>query len=310
MRTLVVGAGATGGFYGGRIAQLGRDVTFLVRPARAEALRRNGLQIISPLGDATLQPQLITGDELRAKPQPFDLIILAIKAYSLTQAIEDLAPAVGPGTTILPVLNGILHLDLLDARFGAERVIGGTCRINSDLDREGRILQLSTLGDFTFGERSGEMTPRIERIKQEIETPLFKSIASTDVLAAMWHKWYVLAALNILCLLPQGTMGEMAAVPEGLSFANTAILECIAIATANGYPPPQAIVDTDRKRLTQPGSDLTSSMYRDTKKNAPVEADHILGDLLTRGDAHNISAPLLRATYVQLKVYENRRSQN
>ena len=310
MRTLVVGAGATGGFYGGRIAQLGRDVTFLVRPARAEALRRNGLQIVSPLGDATLQPQLITGDELRAKPQPFDLIILAIKAYSLTQAIEDLAPAVGPGTTILPVLNGILHLDLLDARFGAERVIGGTCRINSDLDREGRILQLSTLGDFTFGERSGEMTPRIERIKQEIETPLFKSIASTDVLAAMWHKWYVLAALNILCLLPQGTMGEMAAVPEGLSFANTAILECIAIATANGYLPPQAIVDADRKRLTQPGSDLTSSMYRDTKKNAPVEADHILGDLLTRGDAHNISAPLLRATYVQLKVYENRRSQN
>lgn len=310
MRTLVVGAGSTGGFYGGRIAQLGRDLTFLVRPRRAEQLRRTGLQIISPLGDATLQPQLLTPDELRAKPQPFDLILLTVKAYSLTQAIEDLAPAIGPETSILPLLNGILHLDLLDARFGAQHVIGGTCRINSDLDPDGRILQLSTLGDFTFGERSGQVTPRIERIKNEIETPLFKSIVSTDVLAAMWHKWYVLAALNVLCLLPQGSMGEMVAVREGLTFANEAIEECIAIATANGYPPPAAIVNTDRKRLTQPGSDLTSSMYRDTKKIAPVEADHIIGDFLARGESHNISAPLLRATYVQLKVYENRRSQS
>src|SRR5579875_2147918 len=149
MRTLIVGAGATGGFYGGRIAQLGRDVTFLVRPARAESLRRNGLEIISPLGNATLHPPILTAAELRANPQPFDLILLATKAYSLEQAIEDFAPAVGPGTTILPILNGMRQLDLLDGRFGPEHVIGGTCRINSDVDSAGRILQLSTLGDLT-----------------------------------------------------------------------------------------------------------------------------------------------------------------
>ena len=308
MRTLIVGSGATGGFYGGRLAQAGRDITFLVRPLRAEQLRRNGLQIISPLGDATIQPQLITADELRASPQPFDLIILATKSYSLEAAIEDFAPAVRPQTAILPILNGMRQLDMLDARFGADRVLGGTCRINSDVDTEGRVLQLSTLGDLTFGERNRERTPRIEHINAELSGALFKVVLPDYVLAAMWKKWYILAALNIICVLPQGTAGEVVAVPHGLDFANAAIDECIAIAAANGYPPPADLVDWDRKRVTQAGSDLTSSMYRDMKKDAPVEADHILGDLLARGQTHGVDAPLLRATYVQLKVYEARRS--
>jgi 2-dehydropantoate 2-reductase len=306
MRILVVGAGATGGFFGGRLAQIGRDVTFLVRPRRAQQLR-DGLHIVSPLGDATIQPQLITAEELRAKPQTFDLILLATKAYSLEAAIEDLAPAVGPETTILPILNGMRQLDLLDARFGAGRVIGGTCRINSDIDAEGRILQLSKLGDITFGERSGERTPRIAHINVQLTGALFDILLSPGILAAMWHKWYILASLNIICVLPQGTVGEVVAVPHGLAFANAAIDECIAIATANGYPPPATLIESDRKRVTLPGSDLTSSMYRDMKKNAPVEADHVIGDLLARGEAHNISTPLLRATFVQLKVYEAQR---
>jgi 2-dehydropantoate 2-reductase len=308
MRTLVVGAGATGGFFGGRLAQIGRDVTFLVRPARAEILRRDGLEIISPLGNATIQAKLISADELRAKPQPFDLIILAVKAYALEQAIDDLAPAVGPETAILPLLNGMRQLDMLDARFGAEHVIGGTCRINSDVDAEGRILQLSKLGDVTFGERNRERTPRIEQIHAELSGALFDIILSPDVLAAMWHKWYILASLNTICILPEGTVGEVVAVPHGLDFANAAVDECIAIAAANGYAPPTDLVAWDRKRVTVPGSDLTSSMYRDMTKNAPVEADHIIGDLLARGASHDVSTPLLQATYVRLKVYEQRRA--
>ena len=308
MRTLIIGAGATGGFFGGRLAQIGRDVTFLVRPARAEKLRRDGLEIVSPLGNATLRPQLLTAGELRAQPQPFDLILLAVKSYALEAAIADLAPAVGTETTILPILNGMLQLDMLDARFGAEHIIGGTCRINGDLDAEGRILQLSKLGDLTFGERNRERTPRIERINTELTGVLFDIVLSPDILHAMWNKWYVLASLNTICILPRGTCGEVVAVPHGLAFVNAAIDECIAIATANGYPPPGDLIDSDRKRLTLPSSDLTSSMYRDMTRNAPVEADHVIGDLLARGDAHNVAAPLLKATYVRLKVYETQRS--
>ena len=307
MRTLVVGAGATGGFFGGRLAQIGRDVTFLVRPARAERLRRDGLQIVSPLGDATIQAKLITADELRAKPQPFDLILLATKAYSLESAIDDFAPAVGPETLVLPILNGMRQLDMLDARFGAERVIGGTCRINSDVDADGRVLQLSKLGDMTFGERNRERTPRIERINAELTGALFDILLSPDILAAMWHKWYILASLNTICILPQGAVGEVVGVPRGLDFANAAIDECVAITSANGYAPAADLVAWDRKRVTVPGSDLTSSMYRDMAKNAPVEADHVIGDLLARGQVRNVATPLLQATYVRLKVYEQQR---
>jgi 2-dehydropantoate 2-reductase len=123
----------------------------------------------------------------------------------------------------------------------------------------------------------------------------------------MWHKWYILASLNTICILPQGTVGEVVAAPRGLDFANAAIDECIAIAAANGYPPPGALVASDRKRITLPGSDLTSSMYRDMTKNAAVEADHVIGDLLARGESHDVAAPLLRAIYVRLKIYETQR---
>src|ERR1700753_4079947 len=121
MRTLVIGAGATGGYFGGRMAQAGRDVTFLVRPKRADALRASGLQIVSPYGDTTLKPQILATGEITA---PFDVVLLTVKAYSLDSAIEDFAPAVGRDTMIMPVLNGMRHVDVLMERFGAKAVIG------------------------------------------------------------------------------------------------------------------------------------------------------------------------------------------
>jgi 2-dehydropantoate 2-reductase len=221
--------------------------------------------------------------------------------------MEDFAPAVGAETMILPILNGMRQLDLLDARFGSEHVIGGSCRINGDMDADGRVLQMSKLGELTYGERSGERTPRIERLDAELRGALFDAILSPDVLAAMWAKWCVLASLNVICLLSDGTIGQVAAAPQGVAFANAAISECAAVLAANGYPHDPAQLELDRRRMTQPGSDLTSSMYRDLKKGAPVEADHVLGDLLARGEAHKLASPLLRAAYVQLKVYEARR---
>jgi 2-dehydropantoate 2-reductase len=310
MRILVIGAGATGGFFGGRLAQAGRDVTFLVRGRRAEQLRRNGLQIRSPFGDATIQPKLLSADELRAGNERFDLILVATKAYSLEAALDDFAPAVGPETAILPILNGLRQLDILDGRFGAERVLGGSCRIVGDIDSEGLIVQMSKLGDITYGERSRELTPRIEQIDAELRGAAFDAILAPDVLAAMWQKWYVLASMNIICILARGTIGEVTAAPHGAEHARAAVDECVAIATANGYTPAPAPLAAHVTRMTEANSKLTSSMYRDLMKGAPVEADHVLGDLLARGEAHGLSAPLLRAAYVQLKVYEQQRTQS
>src|SRR5579863_9894507 len=115
MRILVVGAGAVGGYFGARLAQAGRDVTFLVRASRAEEIKAKGLQIVSPHGDLELHPKAITAREIAGR---YEVILLGVKSYALSGAMNDLAPAVGTGTMILPVLNGLAHIDLLIARFG------------------------------------------------------------------------------------------------------------------------------------------------------------------------------------------------
>src|ERR1700744_5552863 len=139
MRLLIVGAGSTGGYFGGRLLQAGRDVTFLVHAARAQALRQQGLQIVSPHGNATLKPKLILAHDLSA---PFDVVFLGVKSYQLATAIEDFAPAVGANTLIIPVLNGMKHMDLLIQRFGKAPVIGAMCLVVATVDAAGRIVQL------------------------------------------------------------------------------------------------------------------------------------------------------------------------
>src|SRR5271167_1614750 len=161
MRMLVVGAGSTDGYFDGRLAQAGRDVTFLVRPARADQLRETGLQIVSPHGDVTLRPQLVTADDIGG---PYDAVLLGVKAYSLDAAIEDFAPAVGPTTMIVPMLNGMRHIDALEERFGKGAVVGGVCKVATTVDPEGKIIQLAKFQDLAYGERNGSVSHRMEEL--------------------------------------------------------------------------------------------------------------------------------------------------
>lgn len=302
MRILVVGAGATGGFYGGRLAEAGRDVTFLVRERRAQQIREHGLEMVTPQGKTTLRPRLISAAELREGKPSFDLVIVAPKAYQLEEAIGDFAPAIGPDTMVLPILNGMRHMDILAERFGAERVLGGTVRLVSTLDLQGRVHQLTALNEMSYGEPSGEMTPRIRAVDAAMQGAGFAAMLQADIMAMLWQKWWILASMGVICVLARGTMGEVAEVPRGSEFVHRVVKECTAIAAVNGYPANERVLAVEIDRMTERGSALTSSMYRDMIKGAPVEVDHILGDLLDR--AKNVDTPLLTAAYVQLKVYE------
>ena len=232
--------------------------------------------------------------------------MISTKAYQLAGAMEDIAPAVGPDTMLLPVLNGMRQLSLLDARFGAGRVLGGSVRIVSDLDVQGRIVQMNALDQMSYGERTGERTgdhaPRILAVDAAMQNASFEAILQPDILDTLWQKWVVLASMGAICILARGNAGQVAVARHGLAFAAAVVAECCAIATANGYSPPSELVAGHTQRMVEPGSTLTSSLYRDMMKGAPVEADHILGDLLDR--AKGVPAPLLTAAYVQLKVYE------
>jgi 2-dehydropantoate 2-reductase len=301
MRILIVGAGAVGGYFGGRLAQAGRDVTFLVRPSRAKQLGRDGLRIISPHGDAVLTPKLVSAERIDT---PYDLVLLSVKAYALEAAMNDFAAAVGPETMILPVLNGMRHVDLLTKRFGEHAVIGGVCQVASEIDDEGRIVQLANFQQLVYGERNGETTPRLQTLDTTLQGGGFDARLSTEIMQEMWEKWVQLASLGAITCLMRGAIGEIVAVPGGTDLSLKILDESAAVATACGHKPSEALLSRHAGALTAPGSQLTSSMYRDLREGAPVEADHILGDFIDRGTARGIATPLLKAAFINLRVYQ------
>jgi len=267
-------------------------------------LRRNGLQVISPQGDVTVPaPQLLLAQDLTAKPQTFDLILLSTKAYSLEAAMEDFAPAVGAETAILPLLNGIAHLDKLVARFGEAHVLGGSTRIVADIDAEGRVHSMEALHDLNFGERDATVTPRIEAIDALLNNAGFEAKLQADIVAFMWQKWVFLAALGAITCLIRGSIGQVVAAPGGVETAQGILNETSTVAAANGYPTPGPFLEHTTARLLKAGSPLTASMYRDMTRGAAVEADHILGDMIARGKAKGVETPLLKAAYAMLSVY-------
>jgi 2-dehydropantoate 2-reductase len=306
MRFLVVGAGAIGGYFGGRLLEAGRDVTFLVRPRRAAQLAGVGLTIRSRFGDAAPPaPPRLLAHELRA---PFDVVMLSCKAYDLEGAMDSFAPAVGPTTAILPLLNGMRHLDALDARFGHGRVLGGWCAISAALDAEGRVVHFNDTHTLRFGERDGARSPRAEAIAAAFAGAKFDGALSETILLEMWEKWaFIAAAAGITCLM-RAAIGDI--VAAGAADLATALLdECAAIAARQGFPPRPEALEWNRRVLTTPGSPLVASMLRDVERGAPTEAEHILGDLLRRaGPADGDRAPLLRIACAHLRAYEARRA--
>ncbi|WP_433973778.1 ketopantoate reductase family protein [Tunturiibacter lichenicola] len=302
MKILVVGAGAVGGYFGARLEQAGRDVTFLVRPARAQQLQRDGLRILSPHGDLTLKPKIITAQEIVSA---YDIIFLSVKAQALDQAIKDMTPAVGPQTMIYPVLNGMRHIRTLTKAFGERAVLGGVCIVIADLDEQERIVQIAPLQKLTYGELNGEITPRIRALDDTFRDAGFDTELSANITQEMWQKWVMIASLGLVTCLLDGPIGEINAVPDGQQTVLQAIDECVAVATACGFPPPQSLIDNILKQATLKDSKLTSSMYRDLKKGAHVEVDTILGDLVDYGHSYQVEAPLLQAGCVRLRVYQN-----
>ncbi|WP_321848588.1 ketopantoate reductase family protein [Burkholderia diffusa] len=285
MRILVVGAGAVGGYFGGRLAAAGRDVTFLVRDGRAAALARDGLLIRSPRGDLTLaNVQTLRASDAAA---PFDLVLLSCKAYSLDDAIASFAPFVGPSTLILPMLNGMRHLDVLRDRFDAAQVLGGLCVIAATLDREQRIVHLNDTAGLSFGELAGGESARVRAVADVLGGAGFDATLSDDIAARMWDKWVFLATLAASTSLFRGSIGDI-------------------LAAHNGYRPDSAAVERMQRMVLTP-SPLTASMLRDVENRARVEADHVIGDLLARRDPQAADAlSLLRIAYNHLKAYEVR----
>lgn len=303
MRFLVVGAGAIGGFFGGRLLEAGRDATFLVRPRRAAQLAATGLVISSSKGDAAIpSPPVVLAEDLKSQ---FDVVLLSCKSYDLDGAMEAFSPAVGPHTAILPMLNGMRHLDALEAKFGAGRVLGGSCFVSTKLDDAGRITHVGDAHRLVFGERAGGISERVTAIAGAMSGANFEADASPVVMQEMWEKWSFLAALAGMTCLTRAAVGDVVAA-GGTDLMLAFLDECGAIATAAGFPPREEPVRAAVGRLTHPKSVVTASMLTDLERGGPTEADHILGDMLRRRGERENDRSLLRVAYTAVKAAEAR----
>jgi 2-dehydropantoate 2-reductase len=304
MRYLIVGAGALGGYFGGRLLEAGRDVTFLLRPARAQALARGGLVLRSRFGDATLAaPPSVLKENLRT---PFDVVVVACKAYDLAETMDAFAPAVGPQTAILPLLNGLAHYDALTARFGAERVLGGLCMISAALDAAGTVVHFNDFHMLVFGELDGSASARVAEMQSDFAGAKFDSRASSQMLLELWEKWVFIAAAAAITCLMRASIGDIVAA-GAVDLSERLLEECRAIAAANGFAPRPEVIERYRSIMTAAGSPISASMLKDIERGGPVEADHVVGDLLRRAPAPG-ELSLLRVAHAHLKAYEARRA--
>ncbi len=309
MRILVLGAGAMGGYFGGRLIEAGADVTFLVRPKRARILARTGLVIDSPLGDFRGPAPTLTADG-GTRMDGFDLVILACKAYDLPSAMEAMTPAMEGGAAVLPLLNGIRHLDLLSETFGAERVLGGSCHIGASVSPEGTIRHLNRLHTLTFGELSGQRSERCDALAGALKDANVDPRYSTTVRQDLWSKFVMLAALAATTCMMRTSIGGVMACAGGEALITALLGECEATAAAESYRPNSEFMDRTRAELTEPGSAMTASMLRDMRAGGPTEGDHILGDMARRAAAAGIEAPLLRAADCHVQAYEKGRGED
>jgi 2-dehydropantoate 2-reductase len=304
MRILVVGAGAVGGYFGGRLLEKGVDVTFLVRERRKKQLQEQGLVIRSVHGDAVLSPKLIVTDE---QVGPFDVIIFSNKAYHLPEAIRDAKPYVGETTLILPLLNGMAHMDVLWEEFGKDNVLGGLCFIETTLNEHGEIVQTSASHDVRFGEWSGERTERVLALEQLFSGCNARFLLSEHIATDMWNKYLFIATMSGVTTLFRAPIGPIRSGKYGQEIIFGLLKEIAAVMRAHGAPIADDIEEKQLAQLNGIEATMKSSMQRDMEKGQLIEADHLQGYLLSLAQRYNVETPLLKVVHHNLAIYEENR---
>lgn len=305
MRVLILGAGGVGGYLGARLHEAGGDVTFLVRPARASQLRDDGLRIASPLGDVHIKPRVVVSGE---QAGGYDAVVLACKSYDLPAAIDAIAPAIGPRTAVIPLLNGVAHLDALDARFGREAVHGGLAHMAITLLPDGTIRHLNDMNRFTLGSRGASGSAALEALAATLADTSVEFSVSDDIEQEMWEKFVFLATLAAATCLMRASIGDIVRSEGGERLISGLLSECERIAAANRHAPGAGNLAEYRRLLTDPDSTLTASMLRDVERGGATEAEHVMGDMVRRAGSAGIPTPLLAIAYTHMQAYERRRA--
>ena len=302
MKILILGAGGVGGYFGARLIQAGADVTYLLRDKRHAKIQAEGLVIETPKESFTVQPKAITRDQL--KPE-YDLIVLAPKSFDFEDALASLEGASAKGV-FLPFLNGLDHIQQLDAKFGKDRVMGGVAQIAATISSTGAVKQLTDLHMLTVGHRSAAHEQIARDFYALCENAGFDRLYSENIEQSLWDKWVFLASLAGMTTLCRGHVGKISAAPWGIESTTSFYAESCAIAAANGFP----TKDTAQKRsldmLTNVKSSFAASMLRDLTQGNMTEHEHILGQMIQRGVGKGVACPLLKLAHTHLVVEQDK----
>lgn len=304
MKVLVLGAGGVGGVVGGRLLAHGADVSFVVREHRKAQLAREGLRIESPLGNLHLQARALLASELQPE---FDVVVMACKAYDLGSAIATVRSGVSNRTAILPLLNGLAHLERLNEIFGKEHVLGGSAKMQVALSSTGVVRQLNDWQTLTFGEQDGRLTPRVVALREMIQKTGIEAQLSTDIFRDMWMKMVHLATVAGMTCMMRANVGEIVRTPEGGELLKRFLHRNADIAAHFGYRPDEKFMASYLALFSDSASRYEASMARDLEKGGQVESEQILGDMLKRCRQAVVPDDLHLAAYTHVKAYEQRR---
>ncbi|WP_433750088.1 ketopantoate reductase family protein [Falsibacillus pallidus] len=302
MKILIVGAGAVGGYFGGRLAEKGEDVTFLVRKNRKKQLEKNGLTIQSTHGYIHIVPKILVSGEEHGT---FDAVFLSTKAYHLDKAVMDIKPYTDDATLIVPLLNGISHLELLENHFKKENILGGLCFIESTLDSEGTIHHTSPMQEAVFGPRDGEMTETILLLNKALQGSKAEFRLSEQIMQEMWHKYLFITTFSGVTSLFRSPIGPIRDQLESRSLMHQLISEVRNTAISIQAPILERVDEILKSKLQEIGHGMKSSLQRDMEKGQDIEAEHLFGHMKTIAGHHNIQTPVLDVIYANLKVYES-----
>jgi 2-dehydropantoate 2-reductase len=299
MKVAIFGTGGVGGYFGGLLAQTGHEVNFIARGENLQALRAKGLHVKSVHGDFTIQPVQATDDP--GEVGPVDYVVVAVKHYQLKQTAPAIAPLVGDGTTVVPLLNGVEAPEILAGTLSPESVVGGLCSLVSLLESPGVIRQESGMRRVVVGELDRSRSDRVERLVQAWAASGAEAIHAEDISAAMWSKLVFIASFGGVGSLARCNMGQMLSTPETRTLFIEAMREIDAVARARGIQ--LAPNEVDKRLAMAEGFEptATSSMSRDVAAGNPFELDAFSGTVVRMGESAGVPTPIHRTIYALLK---------
>lgn len=305
MRIAIFGSGGVGGYFGGRLAEAGEDVTFIARGEHLAAIRRDGLRVTSILGDFLIHPAQATDDP--ATLEPMDVVVVGVKAWQVDEAADAMRPVVGPHTRVVPLQNGIEAPDRLARALGAKQVLGGLCRILGYVAEPGHIVHPGVEPYIAFGALDGAADERVEQLRQAFARARGITVEiPPDIRAAMWNKFLFIAALSGVAALTRAPVGIVRGQPEARSLLRQALEELRAVAAGHGIGLAADVVEQTLAFVDALPGEGTTSMQRDIIQGRSSELDAQIGAVVRLGRLAGVDVPLHRVILAALLPLERR----